>query len=497
MKVSSSTLILIIGIIGKLFSQEITCRQWYYKKDVYGNEIKDVCKEAWQQNEYGQKHGRYIHYLKDGNVAIAAGYKDNVLHGKYISYVTSKQLIGTEFSGYSGHIIDSGRYVNGNRNGWWLLFPNNVLYRNNALAGGSAKRQMYARNTTGQFESSGYYSGDIVFWKSLDKWSNRNFQIAFERAEICPNGECLNLTAESSAQINKSLDDLKSYAHDNNISTERIVLITKFKNGDLETLSNMLGYINGEDYDLKSVEDFLAKNEAEKKLRESEKRMKADAIEAGEISSISFTVDSYKIDEQGINLLAKFLSLYETLDADAIKSFIIIGHAGADKKLGKVTFDPKNHSSLYDKQGRRTAFSEHDLADLRLVLSIGRCKTFFNEIKEIELTKTLIDQQKLWMFPAGTVFGHELQYSNQNIVQVVIILENGKVINTTPNVPYGAQLKGPSTNRINQHIRDLGYNFTKLIQGLLSFQTFDKPIPEYMELAINRERFLNFTNRYR
>lgn len=115
---------LAIGASAELFAQEVPCRQWYIKRDRNGNELKTNCKEAWQVNADGQKHGRYIEYYEDGTPKTSASYLNGMLNGVYKS-----------FSGDGVSVIETGIYSNGEKNGKWLESNGTGSYKNGIYVG--------------------------------------------------------------------------------------------------------------------------------------------------------------------------------------------------------------------------------------------------------------------------------------------------------------------------------------------------------------------------
>lgn len=90
------------------FSQEVPCREWYYSTDENGNKIKQHCKQAWQVNSNGQKHGKFIQYQENGNPDYVKTYSNGVATGSYVEY---------NADGVS--VLMQGNYLNGNKVGKW------------------------------------------------------------------------------------------------------------------------------------------------------------------------------------------------------------------------------------------------------------------------------------------------------------------------------------------------------------------------------------------
>lgn len=219
------------------------------------------------------------------------------------------------------------------------------------------------------------------------------------------------------------------------------------------------------------------------------------------IKSITFDKDVDKVDANGtaaIKLLTDYLS---KLDVNTVKSFILIGHSEADDELNKITFNPNNESHLKDKAGKETIMSEKQLADLRFILSIARCKTVYRAIQNIENVKKLIAKKAFWMLPAGTIFGEKLVSSGstaekQRIVQVVVLTDKQEINTEASAVPYGTDFKSPVLTQINNNIKLLGYSFSKLVPQLLGANTFGVEVPAHLDLAKDENALAHFHNQY-
>jgi antitoxin component YwqK of YwqJK toxin-antitoxin module len=90
------------------FSQEVPCREWYYTTDSNGNQIKGRCKQAWQVNSNGQKHGKFIQYQENGNPDYVKTYSNGVATGSFVEYNADGVTV-----------LMQGNYLNGNKVGKW------------------------------------------------------------------------------------------------------------------------------------------------------------------------------------------------------------------------------------------------------------------------------------------------------------------------------------------------------------------------------------------
>lgn len=227
-----------------------------------------------------------------------------------------------------------------------------------------------------------------------------------------------------------------------------------------------------------------------------EKPPEEPKTESINLRSVTFNKDTEDADAAGLEAI-KILQDYLTKTSpDTIESLVFIGHAEADDELNKKVFDPKNDSLLKGKSGNNTIMSEAQLADLRFVLSIARCKAVYKAVAEMENFKKLLEAKKFWMLPVGTVYGDKLQ--NQRIVQIVSISTNGNQINTEKEaVPFGDKFKGsPVVAATNKNLKDLGYNFSKIIPNLIGIASYGKDVPRHLDLAKSTEALAKFKKEY-
>ncbi len=217
--------------------------------------------------------------------------------------------------------------------------------------------------------------------------------------------------------------------------------------------------------------------------------------------SISFKSDSYEVDASGEMALKTLAEYLEKMDASGMQHLLLIGHAGADKELYKTSFDPSNQDLFMDINGRKTAYTEHDLAILRFALTIGRIKTIYRSIKHIKPFDDLVNANGFWMLPVGTMKGDQIARNNgsQNIVQLVFITKDGRELNTEASaLPWGNRFETRYLDEINGYIgRKLGFNFNKLLPEVLGHRNFGTPIPDYIDLATNPNSFASWCNLYR
>lgn len=458
------------------YAQDIPCRDWYYVSDRNGNKIKDKCKEAWQENDIGQKSGKYVYYKDNGAAQEVAYYKNDVLHGRYVY-----------FSKWDQTIYDSGRYINGKRNGRWLLSPYTVTFSNDKIVGGTTYSNKYGQIFEGRFEKSGYYSGLIAYSRSED-WKNKFYDIAFDR-DICGNGECLRISNQSSQLIDFWLDEAKFYSENNKLDFTKITVILTLKDGEISPIPPISIRIGNATFASSLLKE---KNDATRK--ELETIRNTNSIAAVDISkfpappSIKCKAKSYDIeDNSALDSLKKYLQKVNTA---GIKNLLLIGHADAYKDLGVYSFNSESRDPVHLKDGRQTQESEQDLATIRFYLSVGRLKTVYNAIADLEAIKKLILERKFLMLAAGTSFGEELKNSNPDIVQIVVITEDSREINSEPLLlslsdnPYDNKvtLDGNFFKRVNKYSNDISYLIggkSFFIYNYLGKDTFGKKIPPY------------------
>lgn len=96
------------------FSQEVPCREWYYTTDTNGNQIKGHCKQAWQVNSDGQKHGKFIKYHENGNPHYIKTFVNGLGNGSF-----------REFKEDGVTITIQGVYLNEERIGKWKWVDDN------------------------------------------------------------------------------------------------------------------------------------------------------------------------------------------------------------------------------------------------------------------------------------------------------------------------------------------------------------------------------------
>jgi hypothetical protein len=450
-------------------SQAQTCKEWYTHEDKNGNEVKDGCKVAWQENEIGQRNGRYIYYKEDGTPLEVANFKNDVLHGRYVLY-----------SPISNQVLDSGRYLNGNKDGKWIHDGNCfVTYKDN-LPIGKGIRKYKELQISGNFGSSGLYSGGILIHEQtktdhdnlftlpeVADWmfdaldprlrGRYSFTIPFQRKS------CKDCISSLPMELFKRIRDQFSIK-------DFVVIQANVTDGELKQPESWKVWINGKSlpnsYSVINKEMVAMSTEAEEKIKRAqleEERKKRDesgvsilnASKFG-IEPISFLPDSYEPDEAGKASITKLISYLNQVDANSIKQLILIGHAAADPELNRISFNPENEAPIRDNLGRQTIMSEFDLANLRMLLSLGREKSVYRAISEIKSVNDLRLGGKLWMLPAGTEFGNDLTRKNinQNVVQIVIITTDNNEINSLVDaIPFGTDFSSsPVLKRINNLI---------------------------------------------
>jgi len=476
------------------FSQEIPCREWHFKKDRYGNEVKTICNIGWQENDIGQKHGKYFENAPSGKPLIRANYKNGKLNGKYVAYG-----INLLFNDASEVISDSGRYANDVKYGSWL---ESNYYRTSYDRTGKLLKSKYNDGKMildGLITADEYYSGKMAFVFSTNWGMEKYF------AYLDLHDTYLDFSKNTTDIIDWIFKDHRN-ERDLNKSFK---LICQVANGDIVNFQGAQFFIDNvpnqpllkEKLDSyyaqqKKISDELAQTKAKQNIATLNNK---ELLEAFKPISISFEQDSYEMDSQGEAELLKLSSFLSSVDTEGILKFVIVGHSGGARKLGKVKFDSKNDDVLYNATtGRKTIMSEAELANLRMILSLGRSKTVFKSLASLSKFQKLVSDKKFNMLPLGTEFGNELQLKNQNIVQIVILTSDGKEINSEIDlVPFGTDFsKSPVLAKANQLIRDLGYNFSKLIPGLIGINSFGLEIPNYLELASDPSNLAAFKKEY-
>jgi outer membrane protein OmpA-like peptidoglycan-associated protein len=237
-------------------------------------------------------------------------------------------------------------------------------------------------------------------------------------------------------------------------------------------------------------------NDPDLRNTDKEKPKEEKPKETANLKSISFNKDTAVPDaagEEAIKLLIEYLN---NVKPDDVESLIVIGHAEADDELNKKVFDANIKAVLKGKSGNDTVMTEAELANLRFILSMARCKTIFSRIKDLTNFANILNSKKFWMLPAGTIYGDKLQ--NQRIVQLVVIKTNGNQINTEEKaVPFGPAFKGSSVVvNVNKLMTDIGYSFSKIIPKLIGIQSYGTPVPSHLELAASPEKLANFKKEY-
>lgn len=202
------------------------------------------------------------------------------------------------------------------------------------------------------------------------------------------------------------------------------------------------------------------------------------------LKKILFEKDTDKPTADGTAAIKALVEYLQNTKIDNIQHLILIGHAEADDELGKKTFDPKNEKYLKGKDGKDTIMTEAELADLRFLLSVARCKAVYRAIANLESTKKLLEKKGLWLLPAGTYFGNKLtKPDDQRQCQVVVLTKQGE-INTEPAIPYGNDFKTSAIlKEINDNIRNLGFNFSKFVPKVLNATDYGSPVPNHLETA--------------
>jgi hypothetical protein len=280
MKLTIGLLTVVISLIIKVIpvsAQEIPCRQWYYKKDRYGAEIKTSCQEAWQVNSNGQKHGKYIEYYENGNPSAVAMYRNGVLHGSYTSFYADGVAVW-----------DKGNYVNGKKDGFWKEAKNSGTYKDGSTIG-VWKFGMEAGNIDINFDTKEmvYHWNNLVLKSKVINESISGellFQFIFEKGDFGnyitdrPNSVKINVNEEavyspapvSSFFLSKdwsleNKDDLINSASDTNynfkisrVELNRLIQKLKGNDGTPKNAFMVLPFVNG---NLDSSRDFKIFNE--------------------------------------------------------------------------------------------------------------------------------------------------------------------------------------------------------------------------------------------
>ncbi len=472
-------------------TQDIPCKDWYYLKDRYGNSVtKDKCREGWQENQIGQKNGKYFLNHENGTASIRATYLNGKLNGKYIEY-TSQAVI-----------TDSGRYYQGKRVGKWLISEKYTVQYKNSIISGTGRYNDKNLSLTGSLSEDGRYNGKLVLRFYPDK--RAVYIIAFP-LRVSPNA----LDTKGDLQdLVDSIVELEIYDRLNkNGKNEFLDFHLNVKSGhlfEIDKLQVKQGNTLVTDYNNEIIQSFLIKtnqhpetnyfNEMLAKtqslsdtshlnmyLRKYPQGLYIDQAKESifntlsvvknkemvfNVNSISFMPDSYVPDNQGAEELQFLLSFLNGIDVNGIKHFLIIGHAAADMELGKAKFNLNNKSYLL-KDGKETYHTERELERIRLITSLGRSKAVYQGLMKSQKFRELENDRKVYILPVGTEFGEAL-YSKkrkQNIVQIVIITTSNEEINTESDcIQIGDFNNGPSISRVNQYIANHGINFNKLIK---------------------------------
>ena len=474
-------------------AQDVNCREWHFKKDRNGNEIKTVCKVGWTENDIGQKNGKYYENSASGKPIIRANYKNGKLNGRYVAFKEGF------FNEPSETVSDSGRYMNDFKYGNWL--EHRYYYTS------------YDRN--GTLLKSRYNDGEM----KLDGTINENDYYTGKMAIIFKAGLGMSeffaysgLDKKSQNFSKKTIEIIDWIFEDHLQETvlhKSFKLICKVSNGDIVDYENSQFYINNVPNQSLLKEKIAAyytkkrKENEEKDIAKAKQALATEGnkaiIESFKPISITFKADSYEMDAEGEVELQKLSSFLSTVDLNGIKQFIVIGHSGADSKLGKVKFDPTNDRLLYNSStGNRTMMSEAELANLRFLLSVGRSKSVFIALESLGTVQNIRDAKKFWMLPCGTIFGDELQHKNQNVVQIVILTADNKELNSEIDlVPFGSDFRSSLVlTKVNKNILDLGYNSGKFIPAVIGISTYGEQLPDYTEMASDPTKLAAFKKNY-
>jgi len=212
------------------------------------------------------------------------------------------------------------------------------------------------------------------------------------------------------------------------------------------------------------------------------------------LKSIPFKKDSSVVrigDEY--KLLLDTLKKYKN-HIDDLKYLLLTGHAESDDELidenGNPigSFSPNKYNRLINKKlNKKTYFTEHELADLRFILSMERTK---NVIKELhndipEIIEKLIRNNKIVTYQLGTTFYEKLKDKNPRIVQISVQFSNN-FIDTEKELglfPNGA-VKNNARIIEFKLIKSLKYNIRKLYNKYLRGDNLYKVniIPPYSEM---------------
>lgn len=157
------------------FSQTVPCRNWSYKTDRNGNEIKDHCKEAWQENSLGQKHGKYIEYHDNGNPHLSMTFINGIKNGPLKEFDfdgTTVILTGAYSKGLKDGLWklknESGTYAQGKRTGIWTYSSSSHdrLTFNHSTKTFSLK---WHSNTLNGNIQDGILNGQVLFKLNVEK----------------------------------------------------------------------------------------------------------------------------------------------------------------------------------------------------------------------------------------------------------------------------------------------------------------------------------------
>jgi hypothetical protein len=162
--IKASRYILIVDLVCLMtisipgFSQNVPCRDWYYIEDSNGNKIKDKCKEGWNENDIGQKNGKYFYNKENGTPYVIAFYKNDVLNGRYVLY-SYKDIA----------LLDSGRYINGKKSGKWVHDGNCYVTYREGKPFGTGVRKYKELQLKGFYESDGAFTGTMLIHNKMSE----------------------------------------------------------------------------------------------------------------------------------------------------------------------------------------------------------------------------------------------------------------------------------------------------------------------------------------
>ena len=251
-----------------------------YHVDKYDRETR-VVKERWSEDSNGEKHGKYIAYMPNGQVKENTMYNHGAKNGP--SFIFDKLVFS------DGYLKYVGTYTNGLTTGIWNIYPGTSK---------SLERKVWFDNEGYMYQDSKYENGRLaVTYSYQNKSSNR------------PNGPARVYGVTSTEYASGSIVEGKYVGTWMNATMGEGGI--GYKKGSKVKYDEIAGVTvidaSGTVRSLKE-EARLLKEKSEQQESEQRKAEKATADDeelAGDINTgrITFNKDSYVITEDGIRTL--------------------------------------------------------------------------------------------------------------------------------------------------------------------------------------------------